>query len=90
MFRRGAIQTRPFVPILVLLSKIIYATRANFSMRHSQEGGFQTRPYDSRFFLRFLRSLRPFFFCLRFRRPWSVVYNLSLIGHWTASTSDRP
>ncbi|MGZ8454754.1 MAG: hypothetical protein ACXWZE_21910, partial [Candidatus Binatia bacterium] len=26
------------------------------------EGGFQTRPYDSRYFLRFLRSLRPFFF----------------------------
>jgi hypothetical protein len=32
---------------------------ANLLMRQSQAGGFQTRPYDARFFLRFLRSLRP-------------------------------
>jgi hypothetical protein len=31
-------------------------------MRQSQEGEFQTRPYDSRSCLRPLRSLRPFFF----------------------------
>jgi hypothetical protein len=34
------------------------------SERQIQEGGFQTRPYQSRFFLRPLRSLRPFFFSI--------------------------
>ena len=40
----------PNFVIFVLLFEIICAACANFSMRQSQEGGFQTRPYDSQFF----------------------------------------
>ncbi|MGZ9188416.1 MAG: hypothetical protein ACXW6R_27465, partial [Candidatus Binatia bacterium] len=34
----------------VLLSVIVCAACANFSMRQRQEGGLQTRPYNCRFF----------------------------------------
>jgi hypothetical protein len=43
-------QKMTFVHV-VLLAVIICAARANFSMRQSREGGFQTRPYDFRFYL---------------------------------------
>ncbi|MGZ8485666.1 MAG: hypothetical protein ACXWZQ_17365 [Candidatus Binatia bacterium] len=65
----------------VLLSVIICLAWANFSMRQSQEGGFQTRPYDCRYFLRPLRSLRPFFFLA------AAAPRCDLGGEPTASTT---
>jgi hypothetical protein len=35
----------------VLISVIVCAACANFSMRQRRDGGFQTRPFSSRFFI---------------------------------------